>query len=97
MEKVVNIAKRFPKHLFWDMDASRLSVKRDKAIIIPRALFATSKSSFEKDIQKLEKLYSKNEIVSILKTTKEHISNNNEVCELVATRYHTKPFYRYVL
>ena len=96
MEKVVNKAQRFPKHLFWDMDPSRLSVKRDKAIIIPRALFATSKSSFEKDIQKLEKLYSKNEIVSILKTTKEYISNN-EVCELVATRYHTKPFYRYVL
>lgn len=94
MEKVVNIAKRFPKHLFWDMDASRLSVKRDKAIIIPRALFATSKSSFEKDIQTLEKLYSKNEIVSVLKTTKELISN--EVCELVAMRYHMKPFYRYV-
>ncbi|MCF8716373.1 hypothetical protein JM658_16200 [Joostella atrarenae] len=95
MEKAINIAKRFPKHLFWDMDASRLSVKRDRAIIIPRALFATTKSSFEKDIQELEKLYSKNEIVSVLKTTKEHISN--DVCELVAERYHTKPFFRYVL
>lgn len=95
MVKVVNIAKRFPKHLFWDMDASRLSVKRDRAIIIPRALFVTTKSSFEKDIQELEKLYSINEIVSVLKTTKEHISN--EVCELIAKRYHTEPFFRYAL
>lgn len=95
MKKQVNIATRFPKHLFWDMDASRLSVKRDKAIIIPRALFATTENSFEEDIQKLEKLYSPAEIVSILKATKEHISN--EVCKLVAKRYHTKPFLRYSL
>ena len=95
MEKAINIAKRFPKYLFWDMDASRLSVKRDKAIIIPRALFATTASSFEKDIRKLEKLYSEKEIVSVLKVTKEHISN--EVCILVARHYHTEDFFRYAL
>ncbi len=95
MEKHVNIAKRFPKHLFWDMDANRLSVEKDRSIIIPRALFATTKNSFEKDIQNLEKLYSKNEITSILRNTKEHISN--EVCLLVAKRYKIKPFFRYSL
>lgn len=95
MEKRINIANRFPKHLFWDMDANRLSVKKDKAIIIPRALFATTKNNFEEDIQKLENLYSQEEIVSVLKTTKEHISN--EVCILVAKRYHTQPFLRYSL
>lgn len=95
MEKRVNIAKRFPKHLFWDMDANRLSLKKDKSIIIPRALFATTKASFDKDIRKLEKLYSSKEIVSILRNTKEHISN--EVCTLVAKRYDAKPFLRYHL
>ncbi|MAN25756.1 hypothetical protein [Mesonia sp.] len=95
MEKHVNIAKRFPKHLFWDMDANRLSVEKDRSIIIPRALFATTKNSFEKDIQNLEKLYSKNEITSILRNTKENISN--EVCILVAKRYKIKPFFRYSL
>ena len=95
MEKQINIERKFPKHLFWDMDANYLSIKKDKSIIIPRALFATTKTSFEKDIQKLEKLYSHKEIVSILKDTKEHISN--EVCTLVAIRYNTKPFLRYSL
>ncbi|NJY62827.1 hypothetical protein HC174_08660 [Salinimicrobium sp. CDJ15-81-2] len=95
MEEQINIARRFPKHLFWDMDPNRLSVKKDKSIIIPRALFATTRASFEKDIQKLEKLYSSKEIVSILKNTKEHISN--EVCTLVAKRYNAKPFLRYSL
>lgn len=95
MEKQINIAKNFPKYLFWDMDANKLSIKKDKSIIIPRALFATTRTSFEKDIQKLEKLYSHKEIISVLKNTKEQISN--EVCTLVAKRYNTKPFLRYSL
>lgn len=95
MRTQINIAKKFPKHLFWDMDASRLSVKKDKAIIIPRALFATTQVSFEIDIQRLEELYSRKEIINILKNTKERISN--EVCVLVTKRYNTKPFLRYSL
>lgn len=95
MHTQINIAKKFPKHLFWDMDASRLSVKKDKAIIIPRALFATTQASFEIDIQRLEELYSRKEIISILKNTKERISN--EVCVLVTKRYNAKPFLRYSL
>jgi hypothetical protein len=93
VEKRINIANEFPRHLFWDMDANRLSVEKDKAIIIPRVLYATTKNSFEADIVKLESLYSKKEIASILKKTKEHISN--EVCILVAKRYQIKPFFRY--
>ncbi|WP_410504061.1 hypothetical protein [Galbibacter sp. BG1] len=77
------------------MDPSRLSIKEDKTIIIPRALFATTKESFESDILKLEHFYPKKEILSVLKNTKEHISN--EVCRLVAKRYHSKPFLRYSL
>lgn len=95
MRTNINIAKKFPKYLFWDMDASRLSVKEDKAIIIPRALFATTQATFDNDIQRLEEIYSKKEIISILRNTKEHISN--ELCVLVTKRYNAKPFLRYSL
>ncbi len=77
------------------MDSSKLSLKRDKDIIIPRALYATDKDSFTKDIKVLEEYYSKREIVDVLKNTKENISN--QVCVLVSKRYHTKPFYRYAI
>ena len=77
------------------MDSSKLSIKRDKDIIIPRVLYATNKDSFTKDIKILEKFYSIKDIVQILKNTKENISN--QVCELVSERYNTKPFYRYAL
>lgn len=95
MRTQISIGKKFPKHLFWDMDASRLSVKKDKAIIIPRALFATTQASFDFDIQRLEELYSRKEIISILKNTKERICN--EVCILVTKRNNAKPFLRYSL
>ena len=91
----VNIASQFPKHLFWDMDYNKLSYKRDKHIIIPRALLDTTKDTFANDILKLESLYPKKEIVEILKNTKELISN--EVCLFVATRYKVSPFYRFKL
>lgn len=65
MKTRTNIAKTFPKHLFGDMDVDRLSAKRDKDIIIPRALFATTEDTFEEDIQKLERLYPKKEILAI--------------------------------
>ncbi len=52
MKQQVNIATIFPKHLFWDMDHSKLNLSRDKDIIIPRALFATTPETFETDIIK---------------------------------------------
>ena len=52
----INIATIFPKHLFWDMDYSKLNLSKDKSIIIPRAFFATTPETFETDIQKLEEL-----------------------------------------
>jgi hypothetical protein len=88
-----NITTIFPKHLFWDMDYSKLNLRKDKDIIIPRALFASTKETFRSDIEKLENLYSANEILNTLKSTKERISNN--VCELVAKRYHTQKFSRF--
>jgi len=93
VNKRQNIADIFPKHLFWDVDMSKLNPKRDKDLIIPRALFATTEDTFADDIKRLENLYSKSEILKTLKTTKERISNT--ICELVAKRYNAKPFFRF--
>ena len=93
MSKAINISTIFPAHLFWDMDASKLNVNADKDIIIPRALFATTETSFESDIIRLEKLYSRKQIVHELKNTRERISNR--VCHLVAERYHIASFSRF--
>ncbi|MCF8428470.1 MAG: DUF6922 domain-containing protein [Bacteroidota bacterium] len=95
MNKSVNIATIFPKNLFWDMDPSKLNLSRDKSIIIPRALFATTPETFETDIKKLEALYSAKDIVKYLKLTTENISN--KVCLSVSKRYNIKPFLRFSL
>ena len=95
MNKSVNIATIFPKHLFWDMDYNKLNLSKDKAIIIPRALFDTTQETFETDILKLETLYSAKDIVKYLKLTTENISN--KVCLSVAKRYNVKPFLRFAL
>jgi hypothetical protein len=93
VKQSVNIATIFPKHLFWDMDHSKLNLSRDKDIIIPRALFATTPETFEADILKLEQFYSKKIILKYLKTTKERISN--KVCTMVANRYDVPTFARF--
>jgi hypothetical protein len=93
VKQSVNIATIFPKHLFWDMDHSKLSLSRDKDIIIPRTLYATNQETFATDIVKLEQYYSKTLILKYLKTTKERISN--EVCAMVAKRYNVPTFARF--
>jgi|TARA_R110002012_G_scaffold173866_1_gene338641 site-specific recombinase XerD len=95
MNRRQNITAIFPKHLFWDVDMTRLNPQRDKNLIIPRALFASTEDTFIDDIERLEELYSKNEILQTLRSTKERISNT--VCELVAKRYHAKSFARFAL
>jgi hypothetical protein len=95
VKTTVNIATIFPKHLFWDMDHSKLNLARDKDIIIPRALFATTSETFETDILKLEALYSTKDIVKYLKLTTENISN--KVCLSVCKRYNIEPFLRFSL
>lgn len=95
MNKSVNIATIFPKHLFWDMDPNKLNLSRDKSIIIPRALFSTTPETFETDNKKLEALYSGKDIVKYLKLTTENISN--KVCLSVSKRYNIKPFLRFSL
>ncbi len=77
------------------MDSSKLSVDTDFDIIIPRALYASTKQSFEKDIARLEKLYSKEQIISCLQKTKERISNS--ICLMVANKYNVEPFKRFSL
>ena len=88
-----NIAEIFPNYLFWDVDSSKLDVQRDRALIIPRALYMTTQDSFPTDIAKLEQLYSSKQIVEQLKSTKEKISN--DVCRMVAERYSIPLFYRF--
>lgn len=70
MKQSANIATIFPKHLFWEMDHSKLDLSRDKAIIIPRSLYATIPATFEADIQKLEEFYSPEDIVDTLSRLK---------------------------
>jgi hypothetical protein len=75
------------------MDSSKLKVDIDAAIIVPRALFFSTIDTFEKDIDKLEQLYSEEEILTILTETTEAVSN--EVCELIANRYSAPLFHRF--
>jgi len=93
MPKGIKISTLFPKHLFWDMNYEHLNSELDKDIIIPRALYMTNKQTFNQDIEKLEFLYTPDQIVYQLKETKEMISN--EICELVAKRYKVPVFHRF--
>ncbi len=93
MNKAIKISSVFPKHLFWDVKWELLDAEQDQDLIIPRALYMTNERSFNDDIEKLERIYSNMEIVENLKITKERISN--QVCEMVAQRYHIPVFHRY--
>jgi len=95
VNKSVDIASIFPKHLFCDMDYNKLNLSRDKEIIIPRALYATTPDTFEEDIKKLKNLYSSKMIVKYLKQTTKNVSN--KICLLVAKRYNVEPFVRFSL
>lgn len=95
MNEIIKISTLFPKHLFWDVKWEQIDAKRDQDLIIPRALYMTNAQSFDEDIEKLERIYSSIEIISNLKATKERISN--QVCEMVARRYHIPVFHRYIL
>lgn len=93
MRVVKDISKILPKYLFWDVDPKNLDIQDDKDLIIPRALYATTKETFSEDIQPLEQLYSKAQILRELKNTRERVSN--DVCKLVTRRYHAKQFLRF--
>jgi len=75
------------------MRMEQLDPEKDMAIIVPRALYFTTPQTFDTDIERLEKIYNKREILHNLKTTREPISN--KVCELVAHRYHVPTFHRF--
>lgn len=93
MKKRVDLAQIFPNYVFWDADLSGLDVWRDRGLIIPRALFATDENNFEENMIRLEQLYSRETILSVLQHTTELISN--KVCEMVAIRYDVDQFYRF--
>jgi hypothetical protein len=93
MTKQPNISAFFPKHLFWDIDMSTLSIETDKDLIISRAFYATTEDTFEQEISILENFYSKEDIIQTLQETKERISN--QVCLLVSQKYAIEPFLRF--
>lgn len=93
VKQEVNISSIFPAHLFWDVRMGKLDVQRDKNFIIPRALYASDNFTFYVDIQKLENIYTPQEIADALKNITELISN--EVCRLITERYHIEHFQRF--
>lgn len=93
MKSVININKLFPKPLFWDLDMCLLDAERDCDLIIPRALIVSTLITFVDDFSKLEQIYSRAIIAYELKQTKERISD--QICKLVARRYHIKQFSRF--
>lgn len=93
MNTDIVLKELFPKHLFWDVDVSRLDIHKDRDLIIPRALMATTTATFSTDILLLERLYKRTVIIQELKATREKISN--QVCLLIARRYHIRRFSRF--
>ncbi len=77
------------------MDYSKLNLNTDLDNIISRAMYATTKETFDQDIKKLEQFYTKEQIIEQLRNTKELISN--QVCILVSKRYKIEQFYRFKL
>ncbi len=53
----------------------------------------SNEKTFNDDIARLEIIYTSDEIIWSLKSTKERISNR--VCEMVARRYQVPLFHRY--
>jgi hypothetical protein len=93
VKKNVNIAEILPRESFWDIRFDQLHADRDRALIVPRALYFTTPQTFDRDIERLEKIYNKTEILKELKSTKELLSN--KLLALVASRYHVPVFSRF--
>lgn len=75
MKQIVNLAPILSQISFLGYGFYKLSPHQDKDIMIPRAMYATTRDSYEEDIERLERLYTKKEILEHLKNTKELISN----------------------
>ena len=93
MKQENHILNQFPKASFWDVDPAELDLKSDWDFIIPRALFLTTAATFKADISSLENIYSSQQILEALQSTRERVSNS--VCLMVADRYHVAPFLRF--
>jgi len=94
VKKNVNIEDILPRESFWDIRFDQLNADRDRALIVPRALYFTTPQTFDRDIERLEKIYNKTEILKELKSTKEPLSN--KLLALVASRYHVPFFKRFI-
>ncbi len=94
VKKSANIAEILPRESFWDIKFDQLNADRDRSLIVPRALYFTTPQTFDRDIEQLEKIYNKTEILKELKSTKEPLSN--QLLALVASRYHVPVFHRFI-
>ena len=74
------------------MDYSKLNIDEDKDIIIPRALYATIPETFEKDMQILESLYTREDLVECLKNTKELITKG---CDELTEQIRNSPLFQF--
>ncbi len=90
LKRQPDFSKFFFKRYFWDTDMSRLHLEWDKDFIIVRGLLG-NEDSFEENISKLERFYSKNDIVQALRTTGELI--DEKACFRLANRYGLEKFY----
>lgn len=95
MKNQADILRQFPKAAFWDVELSKLDIAADKDLIIPRALYLTTDQTFEEDIEKLEQLYTGQQILETLKKTRVRVSNH--VCAMVARHFNTQPFSRFAI
>lgn len=90
---IKHISEYYGKQHFWDVRTELLEIDRDKAFIIPRALFYTSKETFEEDIEKLERIYLKEDILYFIQNTTEMIGNDVSIG--VAKRYNAPVILRW--
>lgn len=93
VKKNAIIEEILPRESFWDIKFDQLNADRDKSLIVPRALYFTTPQTFDRDIERLERIYNKTEILKELKSTKEPLSN--KLLALVASRYHVPVFNRF--
>jgi len=89
----ISVSDIFPEYLFWEHKIELLDFANHIDLIIPRALYFTTKETFESNISRLEKIYPPKDILKCIQNTKEMISN--EVCELVAKRYNVPVKFRF--
>jgi hypothetical protein len=70
-----HILNHFPSHVFWDAQAEKLDIEANAQYIIEKVMISCADlKDFNEAIEKLEKLYSKEELKYTIVSSKEFIS-----------------------